>query len=96
MKTKHTKGEWYVSTSRKEFDGITAIYAEDRMLIAEINVARRRDEENEANAKLMAAAPEMLEALIFARSVMISNGIFEASERLALEKIDKAIKNASE
>lgn len=43
---------------------------------------------------LYASAPKMLEALKFCRSVMVSNGIFERSEQLALEMADEAIARA--
>lgn len=63
MKTKHTVGQW-------KYSGLT-IYAhkvtetqDSRKIIASIDPKRGEpSEENEANAKLIASAPELLEAL---------------------------------
>ena len=46
------------------------------------------------NANLIAAAPELLEALAFCRSVIRSQGMFDASERMAVEKADAALARA--
>jgi hypothetical protein len=43
-------------------------------------------------ANLTGKLGDAIKALKFVRSVMTSNGIFEASERLAIEKIDEALK----
>lgn len=45
-------------------------------------------------ARLIEAAPDMLAALKFCRSVMVANGIVELSEQMAIEKIDAAIAKA--
>ncbi len=43
---------------------------------------------------LAAAAPKLLEALKFCRSVLVANPV-EMSERMAIEKADQAIEDAS-
>jgi len=42
-------------------------------------------------AILFMAAPKLLNALIFCKSVIEAGGVFEASEKIALEKADEAI-----
>jgi len=61
METKHTKGNWVYQKYSTDY----GVYSEtgngrDIALVREYG----SDEEAEANAKLIAAAPEMLEALI--------------------------------
>ena len=66
MKTKHTKGEWefiapaIVSTETKE----------DIALIKAMSMGTSRQNESLANAKLIAAAPNMLSALNCMKSVI--------------------------
>jgi len=69
MKTKHTAGEWTqgVNTSSKEWMQVFC----NNKVIAEVKTIHQKGqrestdfEEEEANAKLIAAAPEMLKALI--------------------------------
>jgi len=58
MKTKHTNGQWYVLPHSKQI----YIAVQDEV-IATINSLRITQGESEANAKIIAAAPNMLEAL---------------------------------
>lgn len=60
MKTKHTKGPW-----KKHLTGIphTMIILNEEKHIATLEVNGIKQDEVEANARLIAAAPEMLEAL---------------------------------
>lgn len=62
MKTKHTQGEWQ---SRSE-DSDLYIYSPMHGAIATIPkvIYGNNSEEHKANAKLIAAAPDLLEALI--------------------------------
>jgi len=70
-----------------------------------INIAQTRGDidkipmgENEANAKLMAAAPDMLTALMIAKAHLeyaIEFGAGAGGESKAIEIIDKAIKKAT-
>lgn len=46
------------------------------------------------NAKLIAAAPDLLEALSFCKSVIESQGMFDTSERMAFDKAQAAIEKA--
>lgn len=72
MKTKHTKGEWSVRFKyvTDDAEGSIAIESniEDRGWIAEAKGSHLNlnmsQEEFEANSKLIAASPELLEALI--------------------------------
>ena len=59
MKTKFTKGNWILSKYSPTDFGVHS----DEGRGNDIALVRGSDEEAEANAKLIAAAPEMLEAL---------------------------------
>lgn len=48
-------------------------------------------EQEDANAHLLAASPLLLAACKFAHSVITTNGVFEMSERLAIERLEAAI-----
>ena len=64
--TKHTAGGWAVD----EIDSSTIQIKASGVLVAEITSAStftRLSEEQRANARLIAAAPELLEALKYAR-----------------------------
>ena len=58
METKFTAGPWYVGATRRTNEDVLA---SDGPIIA--NALRRKDE-REANAHLIAAAPDLLAALI--------------------------------
>lgn len=62
--------------------------------IADVNYSDGLDEPTlypeEANARLIAAAPSLHEAARFARSVLAANPM-ELSERMAIEKLDAAL-----
>lgn len=70
MKTKHTKGEWTI-TKATTYNGIPDSVLEigtEKQIIATIHGAEHTHtavnvKQAEANAKLIAAAPELLEAL---------------------------------
>lgn len=47
------------------------------------------------NARLVAAAPDLMEACKFSLSVHKAQGMFDASERLAIERLERAIAKAS-
>jgi hypothetical protein len=93
METKHTKGEWFVSNE----DQIVSMPSQCKIAN---RISGWNYEEAKANAKLIASAPELLEALI----TMYDLAIHESGsmkERLsgndvAIEKCRKAIKKATE
>lgn len=51
-------------------------------------------EEALANAHLIAAAPDLLEALVFCQSVIKAQGMFDRSEQMAYDKAESAIQKA--
>jgi hypothetical protein len=99
---KYTKGEW--ATSPLDNTKVWACDSDGRKVCVawSTNEAQnnrfypnKTQEEMESNAKLIAAAPDLLEALMFAKSVIKKNGIFDVSDRMAFEKALKAIKKAT-
>lgn len=50
--------------------------------------------EAEANARLIAAAPELLETLEFCKSVIEKQGMFDQSERMAFDKATAVLNKA--
>lgn len=93
METKHTKGEW------KIFEDVDDIYIESDKSIASICcitgwVGLGQDE---ANAKLISAAPELLEALIEClEGVEELNGEYQEGWDDTINKALNAIKKATE
>ena len=65
MKTKHTKGEWGIRFKRRIGYNAshTIIYADKEGIAENICEFDGQNKQIEANAKLIAAAPEMLDAL---------------------------------
>jgi len=82
---KHTKGEWRIDPSNKIsiIDSHTEGF---NNLIAQTN--GKKGQERDANAKLIAAAPDLLEFVI--RMVSESNFIDESEKTEAIELIQKA------
>jgi len=68
MKTKHTKGEWKIEGDLDDIR-ITAVVPHNTNVIRQIAVVKCQDthipnyEQSQADAKLIAAAPELLEQL---------------------------------
>ena len=73
MRAEHTPGPWFVNGPwHIQADTKTAI----PVIVAQITPLRSGDnEEREANARLIAAAPELLEALEEALEVLRVNGL---------------------
>jgi hypothetical protein len=97
METKHTKGEWVIKNQIAEYDGYSnmwyvAICLESDRILQRIYGATKS--EAEANAKLMAAAPIMLKALL---EWQAANALGDA-EMLSQARItrDIAIRKATE
>lgn len=87
MKSKATSGPWkYVKSTSYH-----SIVAENN---GPCDIARIVNSNREANAHLIAAAPEMLEALLAARNSLVLNGLAHAS-RETLDKINAAIAKAN-
>ena len=93
MQFKGTKGEWYVFDN----DRFPEIKLKDQFVgqicmlpytDAEFEKAVNSREENLANAKLIAAAPDMLDAL----QKIASNSNDHAMIRIAIKAIEKALK----
>ena len=59
-KTKHTDGPWLISTIEGEDNIMVGGYSDGSNIVADI---RTHHKEHEANAHLIASAPEMYEAL---------------------------------
>lgn len=96
METKHTKGEWKYNVSKKDAiqvimpNGNTLhlgyIYEDDCGLPTCCRV------EEHANAKLISAAPDLLEALIDLKSKINLDLIPESTASLIINAINKATK----
>ena len=74
MTTKHTKGPWHVGVKQAE----KIVYDARGWAIANATVYHGKNDINEviANARLIAAAPELLEALqLVAHSGPLNNGM---------------------
>ena len=86
---KFTQGEWYQAISpetKKAYIG-----AKKTHYIAEVLTHEWDFEETEANAKLIAAAPELLEACQRALQVLDSENIFGQARLLLAVAIKKAV-----
>lgn len=101
METKHTQGKWKVGTIGKQSimkevqfgDNYRIAFCEDKKGLISI-------QEAEANAKLIASAPEMLEQLQimvkhFERAELIEN-VYGEYDRNIIESAKQLIKKATE
>ena len=86
--SKHTQGEWQVHSFGDKENLQTHVHA-NNVRIAKIS----QIDEAEANARLIAAAPELLEALIeFHNNTKKDSAIYKSS--LKCESIEKLINKA--
>lgn len=102
METKHTKGEWVKNMRHtKKGASIITINIPNQPIIDFYQL--NSDDcsspiccatEQHANAKLIAAAPELLEALMKAKELIKRDGYGE--DHLVVHKINNAIKKATE
>lgn len=72
--SKHTKGKWKLHDMEEH-----TIVGSDHLYIAGSNAGSRPDKENRANARLIAAAPELLEACKKAMSSRIDGSCVYAT-----------------
>jgi hypothetical protein len=88
MKTKHTEGKWTY--------GSNGTFFEINPQIA--NLSTFRDfEEQEANARLIAAAPELLKSLEYAvKFIKLCPKLTEEDQPRGLEKWEEIIKKTTE
>ena len=88
METNHTKGQWTVGkTSNFEYMDIDC----NGQRITSVYTGIESNPEAEANAKLIAAAPELLEALVRILEDDAENGILSPVDRvIAKTAIEKA------
>lgn len=90
MKTKHTPGPWEACIYSGSFD--QPLIKSDHGAIGRLHGMEGR--QHEANAKLIAAAPELLDQLVKARKLLVQNG-FRTWAYVIID-IDNAIKKATE
>ena len=98
METKFTKGKWYVAedNSSDEKGNEIFIRADKGMNHPRIITCwASSTSENEANAKLISAAPEMIQMLIAINETLLS-GINIHHEDTIHQNIQKLIKKATE
>ena len=95
MKTKHTQGKWELSHGANTFPTIGSVELHQAIAtVHKIEKVKGFCEEAEANAKLIAAAPELLEALIR----VIEDREFDNNSipQSTINKVKNAIKKATE
>jgi len=85
MENKHTKGEWEVTQM------LNVISKENGKMICATQ-SNMHSLEIEANAKLIAAAPDLLEAALQIKNEIDTDGLLQGSYEKLLEAIDKATK----
>lgn len=108
METKHTKGQWHIESQELTKHLYSVVYCGD-IRIAEVKSFGKNEqfndatiEEKEANAKLIAAAPELLVALIELedKTKMIMSQLVDSPkeiiEDITIQKAINAIKKATE
>jgi len=99
MSSKHTPGPWF--TKR---EGFSTVYVEARLRgstiqeVAACGPTEAGAEQQEANARLIASAPELLEALILLEREMVESGNAGSVDygwKPAIEKTRAAIAKAT-
>ena len=87
MRTKHTNGQWTAEKINKNY-----MILSDRMYIGSISSSDVESEQAEANAQLIASAPELLEALLAVQKDLEQFSLLPSTENLINNAILKAIK----
>ena len=82
--SKHTQGQWTINK-----DNSISTNTFDKVLIAQVCSANNNEQEQIANAKLIAAAPELLDACMKAYFMMANSPLS------AMELLEKAILKAT-
>lgn len=76
MSEKHTSGPWEVSGTLFGHNSVKLIYGPDGYAVADAGrIPRRSNEESTANARLIAAAPDLLKTL---KNLLAHQGAFGA------------------
>ncbi len=105
MKTKYTKGEWKVDEKRNLATNEFSLFAGKKYigrftLAAPYPLGKEATDEMYANAKLIASAPELLEALSKTNEVLrwaIDEGLLKEEQFESINKRNiKAIEKATE
>ena len=96
MEKKFSKGKWSVANFEREFDDSVYIEDESGEYVATAIIDYPFIDDNLAisNAKLIAAAPELLEALIALVNGCLSDS--ESDKVVSLRKAKEVIKKATE
>ena len=92
MKLKHTQGEWVLEETSKTRFTIHSKTIEGNTGFTQPIASTFYSDESEANAKLIAAAPKMLDALINISSQLKDK---ESKETMTTTWIDEVIKLAT-
>ncbi len=90
METKHTPGEWKVIP----YNGYQKCIGTDKYTICHTTIALEDKDkvQAEANAKLIAAAPDLLAAALQIKNEIDTEGLLQGSYEKLLEAIEKATK----
>jgi hypothetical protein len=92
MRTKHTNGQWTAEKINKNY-----MILSDRMYIGSVSSSDVGNEQAEANAKLIASAPDMLKFIQWVSEQVVNTADISKDALLGLIKIkaDKIIDKAT-
>ena len=86
--SKHTPGPWHIDPAAEYDAAEYDINAKDSDIASVWQDNKSDDQEAEANANLIAAAPELLEALKFAAERLECAGFMATAQRSAIAKAE--------
>lgn len=92
MEQKHTPGPWYADPYEDDCDGI-GVCAKGKGIVADVDSDYCEPEEMRANAHLIAAAPEMKEALQWVESAFRDYSL-DHGARNAMVRVKAALAKA--